>query len=157
MVEVGRVSILKAITLWVLTMVWVATASAQEASVRAQLSQASIAFGDSVSLTVTATNLDEAIDLSSLDALFTVTGRSSSREVRILNGVRTSIVNWVITIEPKKSGVLTVPPIAVGQLQSRALALNVGNAPTGNQRDLFIEATVDTDSPPSKSGKPSKS
>jgi len=49
-----------------------AQAQAQEAkaSVRAKLSQASMTLGDSVSLTVTAENMDEAIDLSPLEKLW---------------------------------------------------------------------------------------
>lgn len=116
-------------------------------SLQAELSQASITFGDSVSLTVSARNMDEAIDFSSLNASFNVTGRSSSREVKIINGVQTVLVNWVIQIEPKKAGVLTVPPIRVGNLQTQPLALNVSGPPTGANRELFIEASVDTENP----------
>ena len=81
------------------------TAHAQQQSVTAQLSQASVAFGDSVSLTVTAVNVDKAIDLTPLEREFTITSRSSSREVRIINGAQTAISSWVIQIEPKVPGV----------------------------------------------------
>jgi len=91
--------------------------------------------------------MDEAIDFSSLNASFDVTGRSSSREVKVINGVQTVLVNWVIQIEPKKAGVLTVPPIRVGNLQTQPLALNVSGPPTGANRELFIEASVDTENP----------
>jgi len=101
-------------------------AQSQTPSVTAELAQASITFGDSVSLTVTARNIDAAIDTSSLERLFNVIGRSSSREVNIINGVNTTRVNWVIQIEPKQAGVLTVPPITVGTLKTQPLALNVG-------------------------------
>lgn len=122
-------------------------AYAQESSVSAELSQASMAFGDSVSLIVTARNVDKAIDLSPLESQFTVTGRSSSREVRVLNGIQTAISSWVIQIEPKLPGVLTVPPISVGNFQSQPLALNVGQPPSGSSRVLFVEAFVGTNSP----------
>lgn len=122
-------------------------AYAQDSSVTAQLSQASIAFGDSVSLTVTARNVDKAIDLSPLERQFTILGRSSSREVRFVNGIETAISNWVVQLEPKVPGVLTVPPIPVGSFKSQPLALNVGEQPIGNDRVLFVEASVDTDSP----------
>lgn len=116
-------------------------------SVSAELSQASVSFGDSVSLTVTARNMEANIDLSSLESSFTVTGRSSSREVNIINGVNTSQISWVIQIEPKRSGVLTVPPIRVGNLQTQPLALNVSGPPTGANRVLFVEVSADTENP----------
>lgn len=122
-------------------------AQARPPSVMAELSQASVLFGDSVSLTVTARNMDEGIDLTALNADFNVTGRSSSREVSIINGVETVLVNWVIQIEPKQPGVLTVPPISVGNLSTQPLALNVGGPPTGADRVLFIEVSADTQNP----------
>jgi len=130
-----------------LVMLFSMDASAQESSVTAELSQASIAFGDSVSLVVTARNLDKAIDLSPLESEFTITGRSSNREIRNINGVQTTISSWVIQIEPKLPGVLTVPPISVGDVESQPLALNVGQPPSGSDRELFIESFVDTESP----------
>ncbi len=120
---------------------------AQEPSVQARLSQASIALGDSVALTVTARNVDKSIDTSPLNALFEVTGQSSSREVRVVNGVETAISSWVILIEPKQSGVLTVPAIPVGDYRSQPLALNVSEAPSGQDRVLFLEAEVDVQDP----------
>jgi len=124
-----------------------AVAQAGNASVRAQLSQASMTLGDSVSLTVTAENLDAAIDLTPLERLFTVTGRTSSREVRVFNGRESTLVSWVVQIEPKRAGVVTVPSISVGNLRTQPLALKVNEAPTGNQRLLFVEATADELSP----------
>jgi len=86
-------------------------------TVRASLSQANVIFGDSVALTVSAINLDAAIDLSPLERDFNVTGQSSSREVRVFNGAETTLVNWVV------------------------------QPPTGGQRVLFVEAFVDEAAP----------
>ncbi len=120
---------------------------AQDASVQATLSQASMVFGDSVALTISARNVDKAIDLTPLEKDFNITGRSSSRNVSIINGEETAVSSWVIQIEPKRPGVLTVPAVSVGNFQSQPLALNVGSTPTGQDRVLFIEASVDTDAP----------
>ncbi len=148
---VGKVRIIQTTLLLVLILIGLKVAEvhaqAAPASVVAELSQASVTFGDSVSLTVTARNMDAGIDLSPLEALFNVTGRSSSREVNIINGVETVLVNWVIQIEPKQTGVLTVPPIKVGNFSTQPLALNVSGPPTGANRVLFIEVSADTENP----------
>lgn len=122
-------------------------AQEQPPSVSAELSQANVVFGDPVSLTITARNTNARPDLSSLHALFNITGRSVSQQESFVNGVNNFVVNWVIQIEPKQSGVLTVPPLKLGNLQTPPLALNVGDPATGADRVLFIEASVDNENP----------
>ncbi len=116
---------------------------AQGPRVDAQLSTSTIKADESVVLNVRAYGLDKELDASALDKDFQVVARSSSRQVSILNGQRTSIVEWVLELVPKRSGPLTIPPIIVGSEESRPVTLIVEEAATGSRRELYVEATVD--------------
>ncbi len=121
--------------------------AAQAGRVRIALSAPSVSIDESVTLTVTATGIDAELDLSMLDKDFEVLGRSSSRQVKILNGKRSSSVTWAIELNPRSVGVWTIPPVRVGKLESQSLTLSVTDNPVGAARQLFVEASVDTDTP----------
>jgi len=123
------------------------SARAQQGSVRVQLGATSISIDESVRLAVVATDLDGELDTAALEREFDVIGRSSSRDVQILNGVRRSTVTWVLEIAPRAVGVFTVPPVSVGGVESELLTLTVTDAPSGAERDVFVEASVDTETP----------
>jgi len=125
---------------------------AQQADVHAQLSANSITRDESVSLTITARGIDAALDASALNKDFDVVGRSSSRQVKtLINGngqrVNTSEVVWVLELVPRGVGVFTVPAVKVGDLETQLQTLTVNEIPQGAQRDVFVEAVVDTTEP----------
>ena len=129
-----------------------AFAQAQDVGVRAELSASSITRDESVILTISAIGLDEALDSSSLERDFEVVGRSSSREVRMTMGSdrqarNTSIVSWQLELLPKGVGVFTVPAVKVGDFETQLMTLTVNELPQGAQRDVFLEARVDTTEP----------
>jgi len=95
-----------------------------------------------------ARGLDAELDASSLTQDFDVVGRSSSRELSSINNSQpTSVVTWALELIPRDSGVFTVPAVMVGDLSTQIHTLTVNDTPTGAQRDIFIEASVDTQSP----------
>jgi len=116
---------------------------AQGVSVRGQLSESSISIEDSVTLTIVALGVDGDIDTTELEVQFDVVGRSSSRQIENRNGRITNTRSWVLELMPKRKGVFTVPPVSVGGVESQLLTLTVTDAPTGADRLLFVEASVD--------------
>jgi len=96
---------------------------------------------------VRAYGIDAEIITSALDKDFDVSKRSSSRQVTIENGKRTSLVEWVLELAPKRTGALEIPPIIVGSEQSRPLTLLVEAPASGAARDMFLEASVDISEP----------
>lgn len=125
---------------------------AQEGTVNSRLSRNTITKDESVTLEIVAVGLDKELDLSSLDKDFEVAGRSSSREINSILSASgelktTSIVTWTVQLLPKDTGVFTVPPVRVGDVSSQAHTLTVNDLPKGAQREIFIEAEVDTTSP----------
>lgn len=132
--------------------VMLTTALAQEPSVTAELSASTITRDESVVLTITAMGVDAELDASSLGADFDVVNSSSSRQVMSVTGadnrlVNTSVVQWTLELYPKGLGVFTVPAVKVGNLETQLLSLTVNDVPQGAQRDIFLEATIDTTSP----------
>ncbi len=122
-------------------------AQAQQQRVDVQLSTNRVSVDESVILNVRAYGMDKEIDYSALNANFDVTQRSSSRQVTIENGKRTSLVEWVLELIPKQTGALEIPPITVGSEQSRTLTVLVEPSPTGSNRDVYLEASVDIEDP----------
>jgi len=125
---------------------------AQDGTVTSQLSAGTITRDETVTLQIVATGLDAELDVSSLNKDFDVVGRSSSREVSTVMGASgglrtTSIVTWALQLAPKEVGIFTVPPVSVGNISSQSHSLTVNALPTGAKRDLFIEASVDTQEP----------
>ena len=124
-----------------------ALAQMQQPSVRAQLGAASISIEESVRLAIVATNIDGELDAAALDADFDVISRSSSRSVEDINGVRQTSVTWVLELKPRAAGIFTIPAVTVDGIPSDLLTLTVTDAPTGNARDVFVEAELDSERP----------
>ncbi len=123
--------------------------SLAHADVSATVDRHEIALGESVNLTITT---DEATrsnpDFDMLSAVFEVgeTGRSMS--TKIINGAVSSETRWTVTLVPKSLGSHIIPPITVGQDQTKALKITV-KKPDPNataQGDLFIEWSTNKDS-----------
>lgn len=122
-------------------------ALAQPGGVRVQLSSSTITIGESVRLAIVASGIDGELDASALEREFDVVGQSSSRDVQVTNGVRRSTVTWVLELVPREVGVFTVPAVSVGGVQSDLVTLTVTEEPSGRERDIFVEASVDDASP----------
>jgi len=136
------------VVLSLLTLLLSLPSLAQDRSVRSSLSSTTITRDESVTLTIVARGLDAELDASSLTQDFDVVGRSSSRELSSINNSQpTSVVTWALELIPRDSGVFTVPAVMVGDLSTQIHTLTVNDTPTGAQRDIFIEASVDTQSP----------
>lgn len=123
--------------------------SEANAEVSASVDRHDIALGESVNLTITT---DEATrsnpDFDMLSAVFEVgeTGRSMS--TKIINGAVSSETRWTVTLVPKSLGSHIIPPITVGQEQTKALKINVKkpDPDASAQGDLFIEWSTNKDS-----------
>ena len=120
---------------------------AQQQRVEVQLNSNRVSIDESVMLNVRAYGMDAQINTSTLDKDFDVANRSSSRQITIENGKRTSLVEWVLELSPKRAGTLEIPPITVGSEESRPLTLLVEPPASGADRDMFLEASVDISEP----------
>ena len=98
--------------------------------VKSRLDTNSIRFGETARLTLEAdAQPAPGPDLSPLQQHFRIVGRSSSRQVREINGQRAERYELYLTLSPLRSGRLEIPAIAFGEVATQPLALEVrGNA-----------------------------
>ncbi len=90
-------------------------------------------------------------DLHMLEENFALLGTSHSQQMSIINGRTSSITRWTTTLAPKRTGMLTIPAIQVGNHSTLPLSITVKEPTqatgTDTQRDIFLEAEVDTHVP----------
>ena len=98
-----------------------------QAEVISLLSSESIEELESVRLAIrhVGTRQSEALDLAVLDRDFHVMGTNTSSQYQYVNGRAESWVDYQITLQPKRAGKLTVPPIKIGNERTKAMQLEV--------------------------------
>ncbi len=129
-------------------LMWPAYAQAQaQALVTTSLSSSRIGIDDTVTLDVIARGTDGELDTSELGAVFDIASTSYVEQTRTINGRTDSQRRWSLQISPRATGVVVVPPVGVGGVFSEPLTLDVESAPTGADRELFVEVELDEPSP----------
>ena len=115
---------------------------------RARFDRRQVHEGDTVILTIEKDGTGSAgsPDLSALKQDFDVLGTSSGTQIRIVNGARSDTTSWQVTLSPKRTGVLAVPPIAIGSDSTPSLTLTVSPLSQGALGspgdDVFVELEV---------------
>ena len=126
-------------------------ATATSAEVISLLSSESIEELESVRLAIrhVGTRQSEALDLAILDRDFHVMGSNTSSQYQYINGRAESWVDYQITLQPKRTGKLTIPPIKVGNERTMAMQLEVRklteSARTKIAALIFYEQEFSTD------------
>lgn len=130
-----------------LPVLWLLTAAPASAAVQLELDRRQITEGETVTLTITTDDARQSLDadLSGLEADFAVLDRRSETQLSIVDGRQTAVVRLVLTIEPRRSGQLTIPALDFGGTVTRSLTLQVDPAPElepGELPPVFIEVEV---------------
>lgn len=94
-------------------------------------------------------------DLTPLQTDFNIVGTERSTNYSIINGHASSTSQWTLLLMPKRAGVLTIPPIHLGQEQTQALRIEVvqANTPTSTndsvvtQKDVMLITDVSNPNP----------
>jgi len=120
-------------------------------SLTASVDRTRLNAGESVELTLES---DDATlfgkpDLQPLNELFEVLGtRQVNRLTNGSNGAQAS-TRWIVTLQPKHSGYVVIPPLSLGQQQSAPITLHVQQASSADDSRLapvFIDASLDQES-----------
>lgn len=119
------------------------------AATTARVSSNTLALGQSTTLTL---STDETIngqpDLRALEADFSILNQSSGSSTTIINGQVSATHTITLEIEPKRSGVLVIPPLTLGGSASEPVVLTVGAAaPAGPGTELYIETVLGSEQP----------
>ena len=120
-------------------------------SFTASLDRNRLKLGESIELTLESsdsTRFDKP-DLTPLHPLFEILSSRQVNSLSSLGGKSRVTTRWIITLQPRHSGYLVVPPLQLGNLQSQPLTLHVSEADaqnnTGQLQPLFINASLDQD------------
>lgn len=131
----------------VLVVAWLAISQSAVAAVRLGLDRDRITEGETVTLTFLTDdpkqNLDA--DFSVLEQDFVILDRRSETQLSIVNGRQTAVVRLLLTVEPRRSGELTIPAFEFGNSSTQPAVLRVDPAPElepGVLPPVFIEVEV---------------
>ena len=123
------------------------SATASWAALTASVDRDRVALGDTLQLTIAATNGEDLgdIDLRPLEADFEILRRSNSSKTSYINGQFSSSTELVLDITPLREGALSIPALRLGGLSTDALAVVAGPPPKGTAGDqsVLFEAEVD--------------
>ena len=89
----------------------------------------------------------EALDLSELQNDFHIMGNNTSKQYQYINGRSQSWVDYQITLQPKRTGTLAIPPIKVGTQSTQPLSVSGAPGPSDAPKIdelVFYEQTFST-------------
>ena len=116
------------------------------AAVRVETDRKTVDLNESFMLEVIVdSNTNQEPNLTALETDFYVGQISQLSNTSIFNGEIKRSRTWTIALMPKRTGLLEIPPIAIGSEQSAAVSINVrepANEPPG-EADVFVTSEID--------------
>jgi len=85
-------------------------------------------------------------DLTPLNELFEVIASRQVNRLSSQNGQARSSTQWIITLQPRQTGYVVIPPLTLGELQSPPITLHVQEGDSranGQLAAVFIDASLD--------------
>jgi len=123
---------------------------AAQAKLTAQVDRDQLSPDETLTLTLSrdSGSAFSSVDLQPLEKDFTVVGRSQSSNTQFINGSVSSSFSLLLSLAPKRNGVLTIPPLSVGGESSEPLTVKVLSQPQPKTRTenaaIFLESEMDT-------------
>ena len=97
------------------------------------------------------TSATDKPDLSSLEDSFAIYGQQQFQSTQFVNGQVSSQLIWQYTLEPKQTGVLTIPSLSLrtsaGYLRSKPIKLTVSATPIKRDDNTRLETIVSNSNP----------
>ncbi len=85
-------------------------------------------------------------DLQPLDSLFKVSGTRQNNQLSGSNGEARAVTQWQVTLQPRQTGYVVIPPLRLGEAHSEPITLHVTES-SASAADLlapiFIDASLD--------------
>lgn len=122
------------------------------AQTRAWLDRDNIAVGETVTLNIETTSaVSVSPDYTPLQRDFFLTGHTSRREYELVNGRSRTRTLYAVALQPRREGLITIPPLSVGGERTQLLSLQVAarsaQVPARAGADVFIESEADDEAP----------
>lgn len=113
----------------------------------ARVDRQSIRLNETVNLTVRyeGRQVNTDPDFSGLDQ-FDILANNKSTQHSIINGNISAFTEWRLTLSPRNTGQLLIPPLSLHGEYSKAITLNIAEAakdPISGKEDVFLETYVD--------------
>ena len=127
------------------------TAQASAASFTATVDRNHLSEGETLELRLESDDatLFSKPDLAPLEEDFEVLGSRQMNQLSNINGKTSAITTWNVTLLPKRTGNLVIPPLQLGDQHSQPIKLQIsqsnGNGKTSDA-PIFIDASLDHDS-----------
>lgn len=125
--------------------------AAMAATLTATVDRTQVDLGETLTLVLSLTGGDSTRppDLSGLSADFDILDRRRGSRQATVDGKRVLVNDWVLTLAPRRSGPLTIPPLSISGLTSQAIRIEAAApepAPKGEAKGeakpLFVEVDV---------------
>ena len=86
-------------------------------------------------------------DFSVLEKDFDVLGTNKSSQTHIINGEISSKQQWIVTLFPKRSGSIRIPPVTFGKDVTETTTIQIGKRQTTSANntdsdDIFIRSSL---------------
>ena len=117
----------------------------------ARVDRTQLSLGETVELTLETrgATLFGKPDLLPLHELFEVSATRQMNQLSSVDGEATTLTRWQVTLQPRQTGYVVIPPLRLNDWQSQPITLHVVESGSANAGDLlapiFIDASLDQD------------
>ncbi|MBT8769479.1 BatD family protein [Metapseudomonas boanensis] len=124
---------------------------ASAAGVTATIDRTRLSEGETVELTLESADptLFGKPDLTPLNEQFEVLGTRQINQLGTLNGQNERATRWIVTLQPKQTGFVVIPPLQLGDARTQPITLHIQKASKDTKTNLapvFIDASLDQES-----------
>ena len=113
----------------------------------ARVDRDQLSSGETVELTLESTDVTQfgKPDLTPLDNGFEVRGTRQVNQLTSLSDDNKATTRWIITLQPKQTGTVTIPALQVGEYHSQPINLTVTQSVASDNElaPVFIEVSLD--------------
>ena len=123
---------------------WAALPAAQAAEINVRVDGDDIRVGETFTVTFESSiYITDPPDFSPLHKDFDVVGTKRSQVFRLVLGKESRENKWIVTLLPKRAGLLVIPPVHFGHEATRARVVEVREqnqpAAAGGRQEIFLE------------------
>ena len=123
----------------------------QAATFQATVDRTQLNSGESVELILESDDATQFLtpDLKPLENLFSILASKQVQRLSTQTQAERKVTQWVLTLQPKRTGAVIIPPLRLGQLQSSAINLYVKEATEHSVTPLepvYIDTQLDQES-----------
>ena len=137
------------LTTLLLTLLLACQASAATLVARVDRTQLSLDETVELTLETSDTTVFGKPDLQPLEGIFRVLGTRQANQLSSAYGEAQAVTQWLITLQPQRTGYVVIPPLQLGEWRSEPIMLNVSESSTeggGRLAPIFIDSSLDQDS-----------